>query len=192
MTTVMPRARKSHVWDRDPHEHYVEPAWCSERLFEEEKFRGAIHDPCCGFGTIPAAAARFCSLITCADIVDRGYKDADVRDFFDDQDVYSNIVCNPPFDIAAKFTFHALKLAYRKVAIILPSARLNAAHWLGDTPLRRVWLMTPRPSMPPGSYISAGNKPGGGRADYCWLVFEHRQSGPVELRWLHRDRENAA
>jgi hypothetical protein len=31
------------------------------------------------------------------------------------------------------------------VAIIFPTARLNAARWLQDTPLRRIWLLTPRP-----------------------------------------------
>src|SRR5262249_51008390 len=26
------RERRSHIWDREADEHYVEPAWCSERL----------------------------------------------------------------------------------------------------------------------------------------------------------------
>jgi len=29
--------------------------------------------------------------------------------------------------------------------------RLNAARWLANTPLTRVYLMSPRPSMPPRS-----------------------------------------
>jgi hypothetical protein len=44
------------------------------------------------------------------------------------------------------FALHALSLATAKVAMIFPVARLNAAHWLRATPLRRVWLLTPRPS----------------------------------------------
>jgi hypothetical protein len=41
--------------------------------------------------------------------------------------------------------------------------------------------------MPPGSYLEAGHKPGGGRVDFCWLVFEHGYSGIAEVRWLHRE-----
>jgi hypothetical protein len=51
-----------------------------------------------------------------------------------------------------------------------------------------VWLLTPRPSMPPGEVIARGEKPGGGKTDFCWLVFDRTHSGPPELRWLHRDR----
>jgi hypothetical protein len=100
-------------------------------------------------------------------------------------------VTNPPFNIAGQFVLHALGRA-AKVAIIFPVARLKAAHWMRGTPLRRVWLMTPRPSMPPGHVIAAGEKPGGGKVDYCWLVWERGYTGPHELDWLRRDRQDEA
>lgn len=182
------RAVKSHAWDREKDEHYVEPAWCSERLFHEEIFTGEVHDPCCGFGTIPEAAKRAGLKATGGDLVDRGYEHGTYGDFFLAEGRRDSIVCNPPFNIAVPFTLHALKLAVRKVAIIFPTARLNAAHWLFDTPLARIWLMTPRPSMPPGHVIAAGQKPGGGKMDFCWLIFEHGYEGTPEIRWLHRDK----
>jgi hypothetical protein len=70
---------------------------------------------------------------------------------------------------------------------VFPTARLNAAHWLKGTPLRRVWMMTPRPSMPPGHVIARGEKPGGGKMDYCWLVWEQGHEGAAEIQWLRRD-----
>ena len=97
-----------------------------------------------------------------------------------------NIACNPPYNVLPTFTQLALKLAQRKVAVIFPVARLNAAHWIMSAPLLRIWLMSPRPPMPPGSYLEAGHKPGGGRPDFCWLVFEHGHEGPAEVRWLRR------
>src|SRR5215831_7367744 len=69
--------------------------------------------------------------------------------------------------------------------------RLNAARWLAETPLARVYLLTPRPSMPPGQVILAGEKPGGGTQDFCWLVFDHAYKGPPALHWLHRDGQHA-
>jgi hypothetical protein len=51
--------------------------------------------------------------------------------------------------------------------------------------------MSPRRPMPPGSYLEAGHKPGGGRVDFAWLVFDHGYSGEAEVRWLHRDKRRA-
>jgi len=181
---------KSHSWQREANEHYVEPFWCSERLFAEEKFEGTIWDPCCGFGRIPDSAKNAGLEAYASDIVDRGYRDiALVRDFLNFTITRGpNIVCNPPFNIAGRFAGHALALeGVSKVAMIFPTARLNAAHWLRQTPLARVWLMTPRPSMPPGHTIAAGEKPGGGKMDFCWLVWTKGRVGPADLRWLRRN-----
>ncbi len=181
------RQRNSHIWQRETLEHYVEPAWCSERLFEEEAFYGRINDPCCGFGTIPEAAYRVGIGATACDLVDRGYKGGWVEDFFTSTWPRDNIVSNPPFNIAERFVRHALDVTGLKVCIIFPTARLNAAHWIKGTLVRRVWLMTPRPSMPPGHVIAAGQKPGGGKVDFCWLIWERGYAGVPELRWLRRD-----
>ena len=107
----------------------------------------------------------------------------------------TNLVFNPPFDLAREFALQALLLARNKVAMIFPTARLNAASWLEGTPLVRVWLMTPRPSMLPGARVKAGEKPGGGKSDYVWLVWDWRNrniddggwTDQPELRWLQRD-----
>lgn len=183
------RVLKAHVWDREANEHYVEPEWCSERLFAEEPFQDNIWDPCCGFGRIVISAKKAGLHASGSDLIDRGWDSSLTPfDFLSSELIIApNIVCNPPFDIAPQFALHALKLASRKVAMIFPTARLNAAHWLQGTPLMRVWLMTPRPSMPPGHTITAGMKPGGGKMDYCWIVFQHGFVGTPEIKWLRRD-----
>jgi hypothetical protein len=182
------RALKAHIWEREINDHYVEPAWCSKRLFEDEGFDGAIHDPCCGFGTIVAEALRHGLAATGSDLVDRGWHGTRVTDFLaPDGEGYENIVCNPPFDIAKEFALAALARTERKVAMILPTARLNAAHWLRGTPLRRIWLMTPRPSLPPGHTITAGEKPGSGKMDFSWWVWEQGYQGEAAVNWLRRD-----
>jgi hypothetical protein len=162
-------SRNSHIWARDPHDWYVEDLWCSRRLFEEEKFHGEIYDPNCGWGRILRSAKDAGYAVRASDIVIRPSGDAEIE------------------AIKYQADLLALKLAKYKVAIIFPVARLNAAHWLTDAPLRRVWLMTPRPPMPPGYYLEAGHKPAGGRVDFCWLILEHGYSGEAEMRWLRRD-----
>lgn len=192
METVedLKRAKNANIWQREEYEHYVEEMWCSRRLFDVEKFDGRVVDPACGFGRIVQSASMAGYSASGADITKRapGYP---IMDFFTCNEVADNVVSNPPFKQFKAFAMHALAMSTRKVALIWQVPRLNAARWLEETPLARVWLMTPRPSMPPGWAIMAGNmpngdKPGGGTQDYCWLVWDKEHTGPATMRWLRR------
>jgi hypothetical protein len=161
------RLRRSHIFDRDRDDFYSEPEWCARRLFKVEEFHGLVWDPACGRGTIPHAARTAKLSNFASDIADHGYG---VRQDFLTASAPTiaglfNVVCNPPFKLAREFVEHALTLGAAKVAIIFPIARLNAAHWLEALPLARIWLLTPRPSMPPGAMIARGEKPGGGKME---------------------------
>jgi hypothetical protein len=162
---------RAHRFPRDRDEHYVEPEWCSIRLFQEEGFDRThiMLDACCGFGRISEAARAAGYKVESSDIVDRGYAgQTRVQDFLERKQSIAQLVCNPPFLIAPEFVEHALALGARKIAIIFPTRRLNAAHrWTHTMPLRRIWLMTPRPSIPPGFVITRGEKPGGGKVDFA-------------------------
>lgn len=186
----MPTEAKAHVWERDELDYYVEPEWCDRRLFEVERFNGHIVDPACGSGRIVRAAEAAGHFAIGRDIVQRGPA-ADVVDFFSDDRQVANIVSNPPFGGAVEFIEHALSVAVFKVIVLLPTTFLHSderAEWFHTVPLRRVWIMSPRPSMPPGSVIEAGEKPGGGKKDFAWFVFVQGTTGaePV-IRWLRRD-----
>jgi hypothetical protein len=183
----------AHIWNKEPNGFYVEPSWCSERLFEIEKFTKSIWDPCCGVGHIAESARRAGYEIFASDLADRGYPHfGGCLDFLQCERPHgANFVFNPPFDRVEQFVRHALSFICKneksKVATIFLQRRLNAAHWIAELPLARVYLLTPRPSMPPGQVILAGEKPGGGTQDFCWLIFSRIHKGPPELRWLHRD-----
>lgn len=189
--------RESHIFDRDKHGHYVEPPWVSRRLFEVENFgqpdQSLIYDPSCGWGTILKEARARGFKVYGSDIIDRRLhklgSDFCRTDFLtvDRCPLNASIVCNPPFDIVEEFVRHAVALKAPKIAMICLVRRLNAARWLQELPLRRIWLLTPRPSMPPGSWIAAGNKPGGGTQDFVWLILERGYAGLPEIGWLHRD-----
>lgn len=191
-TAVTPQKRKrhSHVWARDQHDWYVEPSWCSERLFCEEEFVGEVWDPACGLGRITDAARRSGHVVHESDIMDRGcgYQ----LDFLTSGRRATNFASNPPFKIAEKFVRHALSLASGKVAMLLPTKWIQGekrARWLEDTPLSRVWFLCPRPSMPPGLAILDGQKPGNGTADFAWFVWDkaQQQRASALVAWLHRD-----
>ncbi len=149
-------------------------------------------DPCCGFGRIPTAARAAGLEAYGMDLIDRGFEYLAVCDFLQSDIRADNYVMNPPFELADQFALRALRLASRKVAMVYPTRRLNAAgQWLRKTPLYRTWYLTPRPSMPPGFVVkdmeAKGQKPSGGKQDFCILVWLIGFDGDATIRWLHRD-----
>jgi hypothetical protein len=183
------RSRRSHIWDRALHDHYLEPEWVDIGLFKVEEFnrRRLPTDPCCGIGRVASAAKAAGYRVEACDIVDRGFPSTKVGNFLQRKAPLAQAAGNPPFDQLEAFARHALHLGASKVALIIRVASLNAAHWLSDLPLRRVWLLTPRPSMPPAYVILNGERPGRGWDDFAWLIFEEGYTGKAEIDWLHRD-----
>ena len=45
-------AERHSEFERETDDHYVEPSWCVERLLDCYPDLSALHDPCCGFGTM--------------------------------------------------------------------------------------------------------------------------------------------
>jgi hypothetical protein len=202
---MLRRLRSTHIFDRDGRDHYVEPAWTAARLFEMESFgaaRALVYDPCCGWGRVPHAAAAAGYTAVGSDVVDRSHDPytCDGFQFFIHDFLRGSppiprpwsIVFNPPYsgDCIQGFVDRALDLARHKIAALVPLRRLPAAHWLESKPLETICLLTPRPSLPTGAYILAGNEPGGGSQDFAWLVFNKLRTsiGAPRVKWLHRDR----
>ena len=97
------RPRRSHIFDRDDRDFYVEPAWCSERLFAVEPFAGPIWDPAAGSGTIPRAARAAGLSYFASDIADRGCGQRQDFLFASAPAEAFNVVTNPPFRLARDF-----------------------------------------------------------------------------------------
>lgn len=191
------RRRESSLWERETNDWYVEPSWCSQRLFEQEKFRGTVLDPACGGGNIVASAVAAGHDARGMDAVDRGCG-ATIQDWLTyEGPQVDNIVSNPPFALCDDrktkthpFVAKCLDKALHKVALLLPANWVQGkarSRWLEQTPLQRVLFVTPRPSMPPGAVLAQGVKPGNGTTDYAWLIWNHHYDGAPMLGWLHRD-----
>jgi hypothetical protein len=195
------KPRASHIFDKERHGHYVEPSWVSARLFEVDDFgppSTLIYDPACGWGTILRSAIDAGYRAAGSDVVNRlhraglgldttrFYKHDFLNGGLPTRSLIMSVVCNPPYDFVREFCERALEVAYYKVAMICLLRRLPAARWLQRLPLETVYLLTPRPSMPPGKWIAAGNAPGGGTQDFVALVFNKDRSPRQEpkMKWL--------
>jgi hypothetical protein len=79
---------------RQADEWYCEPAWVVDALLDALPNLAAVHDPCCGVGTVVDAAIRRGLVATGSDIADRAGGRFPVRDFLSDPARYPNIVSN--------------------------------------------------------------------------------------------------
>lgn len=186
---------KAHLWVRHPDDYYVEPAWCNDALFAAVKFEGLVVDPCCGLGRVLDAASSAGLDTFGMDIVSRGADQNHrfrIADFLTDElkpGGYPNMAFNPPYKYDEKFLGRAINRSQKLTAALLRAQWANAgarSRWLESLPLRYVLALAPRPSMPPGTVIEAGENPGGGRVDYSWFVFERGYTGKPEFGWARR------
>lgn len=188
------KQKKSHIWDRDPDDWYVEPFECSMALFDLEEFQGSVWDPSCGLGRILDSAEKAGHTVIGSDIVTRGsYCDFE-KDFLsisEGEVEFDNIVSNPPFNLAEKFVRHGLELLPHggKMAMILPMVWLSGfstkRDWLPYSPLRKYFAISPRPSMPPGAVIQAGVKAGNGTKDFAWFIWEKGYCGQPSVGFMN-------
>lgn len=187
------KKKDAHLWERDIHDWYVEPFECSRALFQTETFQGPIWDPACGFGRIVTQARSLGLEAYGSDIVSRSEFCEFTADFFDMGTVptFTNIVTNPPFGRAEEFVRKSIELIPEggKVGAILPIVWLagfsSKRDWLPVSPLKKVYPISPRPSMPPGRVIAEGIRPGNGTKDFCWLVWQRGYTGQAEVEFLN-------
>lgn len=185
--------KKTSKFDRDADDWYVEPSWTVELLLKAIRFHGSIWDPACGMGTIPKACIEAGhESVTGTDLVDRGYGTGG-QNFLKFNAGYvqpaDNIITNPPYKHSEQFIRQAGKFTRDKAAFLVPVKFLNSNARYGlftELPIWRVCILSSRPSMLPGERLMAGEKPGGGAIDYCWIVFKRGYEGTAGVVWLKR------
>jgi hypothetical protein len=189
------RPRHAHIFERDADEWYIEPLWCSVRLFERGHVKSDyVYDPSCGSGRIVAAANACGKKAFGTDIVKRSKLCGWPQDFltldFHEYAGFSACVSNPPYKHARRFVEKALELGFAEIAFFLPSAfRYSDAtgRWLETTPLAEVLAITPRPSCPPGRLLEAGLiEAKGDTKNSSWYIWRRGHKGPPVAGWLRR------
>jgi hypothetical protein len=183
--------RAAPVYDRPDDDWYVDPVWCTELLIQNERFPGAIWDPCAGGGNIGKAFDAAGRQILSTDAYPKA-KWIGKQDFMANHSVRSDcIVFNPPYRDAEQFIRRALDLSDNKVAALVQQQfpYSQARHRLfTETPIARLYFFSSRPSMPPGRLLQAGEiEAKGGKTDYLWCVWEHGHRGAPQAFWLKRE-----
>jgi hypothetical protein len=121
--------------------------------------------------------------VRASDLHARGFGKSGV-DFLRATRPVDNIITNPPYNAAEAFVAQGLKLARRKLALLLRLAFLEGASRANSiflkTPPSRVWVFSERITF----YMKDAPRAGSGTTAYAWFVWDKDAGGPPELRWL--------
>jgi hypothetical protein len=195
---LSPMGTRHSEYDRDDADWYVEPDWTVDLLLDALPHIDALHDPCCGWGTIVACARKRGIHATGADITDRACGLYDERDFLTDERIHANIITNPPYRRAVQIIEHGLRHVRPGggVAVFVPIGFLSSQR---RTALHRyhchqLLVLSSRPSVPPGKLLEAIGESArhSGSVDYCWLVYRPERRAPgshAAVDWLVRSNK---
>jgi len=201
----------SSGYEKSPFDFYVEQQWVTEALIAMEgiivgdREWGTIWDPACGSGNVLRAFSYAIGKDTWStDVQFRGFA---AHGIFQEIDFTGSlefvrsaapkkrysIVSNTPYSykrgILEAFIRRAMELDAEKVAFLMPVARQageNRQSLFEEFPPARIYVLSERPSMPPGAQIEAmGDKAyKRGKVDFMWVLWDRRYPTPVgETRW---------
>ncbi len=170
---------------RNKYDYFSTPSYVVRALLETIKFEGRILDPCCGKGEISKLLKREGYKVKEIDIEAHKFGVGKKQDFLSYYRKVSNIVANPPFNIALEFIKHALDLAYKKVCIVTRLAFLetNLRH-------RELFMLYPPTSIMLFSrridFRPNGNLFGGGLAS-IWIIWDKEiRSKYTKFYWYNK------
>lgn len=168
--------------DLDGPDYFPTPAWATRALIENEDFDGDIWECACGDGAMSRVLGERGNRILSSDLYDRGFGEAGL-DFLTSERPSANIITNPPYNSAEGFVKTGLKLAEKKLALLLRLAFLEGANRqktiFAENPPSRMWVFSERITF----YPAGAEVRGSGTTAYAWFVWDKAATGS-EIKWL--------
>ena len=184
-------------WDRVEHDYYATPPQDTELFLQNYDISNCnqILEPSCGEGHMSEVIRKYMhprGWLTSRDLVDRGYKNTEVKDFFETKDEYYDLVItNPPFSHALKFIEKGLELSdnvivLAKIQLLEGKARSKVLSKLG---LKEIYGHVERCNCwRNGEEVNPKDgKPWSGAMFMAWYVFEKGYEGKPEYNWLFKE-----
>ena len=164
---------------RQADDFYPTPEYVTRALMDRIKFEGEIWEPACGDGRMSEVIKDYGNHVFSTDLVDRGYWDAVTGvDFLMECDHRDNIITNPPFSLAYPFLEQSLRLANKRVALLLPIRYLTGRARVEFYQIHRPrWIIVIPNKV---DFVGAGNP----AMEFAWFVWEKNNvTGTTEIMW---------
>jgi hypothetical protein len=170
---------------------YVTPAPVTEALLKVEDFPGTVWECACGDGAMSKVLIDHGLKVYSSDLKNRGYGDTGV-DFLTTWRKVDNVITNPPYvnNKHHAFAFHALQVAKKKVALLLPLHFIETPgrrRFMRTTPLRTVWIFEYRVFTLRQGFTGQPAS----RMIFSWFVWEKGYKGKPKIDWLTKDEDQA-
>ena len=178
--------RKADGTYRHEDDFYRTPPQCTLALLAVETFADDVWEPACGDGAISEVLLNAGYTVISTDLIDRGYGIGGSNFLGSTVLGVTDLITNPPYELADEFALHALKLGVRKMALLCRLAWLEGQDryerlWRQQK-LARVWVFSPRQTLWRGD--DEATEDDGGMTAYAWFVFEQDHAGASVLGWL--------
>lgn len=172
--------------DREQHDFYATEPKAVELLLDEEQFQKDILEPCCGLNHITDVLKSQGYQVTTSDLIDRGVG-AEVKDFFEYESWYGDIVTNPPYSQAVDFVEHSLKIIEEgsRVAMFLKIQFLEGKkrkEFFKKYPPKYIYVASSRLRCAKNGEF---DKYGSSAVCYAWFVWEKGYRGESSVRWIN-------
>lgn len=178
--------------ERELNDYYATDPIAIDKLLKVEKPSHYIWECACGEGYLSDRLKQCGYEVISSDIVDRGYKDCVVEDFFqvDSLGYIWDILTNPPYKYAKEFVLKALDLiSYgRKVYMFLKLTFLEGKtrykELFDKYPPKKVYVFSERVLCAKNAEFQKMKDGGGSAVAYAWYVWEKGYQGKTEIEWI--------
>lgn len=178
--------------ERELNDYYATDPMAIDKLLKVEKPSHYIWECACGEGSLSDRLKQNGYEVISSDIVDRGYKDYLIKDFFQVTSLGDmwDILTNPPYKYAKEFVLKSLDLiAYgRKVYMFLKLTFLEGKarykELFSKYPPKKVYVFSERILCAKNAEFQKMKEGGGSAVAYAWYVWEKGYQGKTEIEWI--------
>ena len=119
------------------------PKVITEMLLMNEKFEGTILEPCCGKGAISNVLLNNGYNVISQDKIDYGF--GNIKDLWQINEKYDNIITNPPFTSKVKMVKHLLEYTNNKLVLLWYVKNIgNVLESKNSKHLRKIYIINQR------------------------------------------------
>ncbi len=182
--------------ERELNDYYATEPKALELLLELEKFSPYVWECACGEGHLSKVLEEHGYKVRSSDIIDRGYPNTEVLDFFDvnkgdlQSDFPRDIITNPPYKFAKEFVEQALDISMdsTKIAMFLKVQFLEgkARRKLFDKhPPKVIYVASSRLLCAKNGEFQKMRDGGGSAVAYAWFIWEKGYKGNTTIKWFN-------
>lgn len=189
---------------REENDYYATDPKAVKMLLDKEHFNKYILEPACGQGHISNVLVSYGYNVRSSDIIDRGYSNSEIIDFFKITSLSANtdIITNPPYKYATEFVKHSIDIINDgcKVAMLLKLTFLegkNRYELFKNYPPKKIYVFSSRITCAKNGdfyrrdidgniMYDTQNNPllAGSAVCYAWFIWEKGSKSLPIIDWL--------